>query len=440
MKISLNQKQMNFLKSTANNTGFVAGLGSGKSFVSTLKTIIKKTKFPSCTVAYYLPTYGLIRDIAFEKFPTMLSEMGYKYKLNKSDKEIHIENFGKIIFRSMDNPENIVGYETFYTLIDECDILPQEKMNIAYNKILGRNRQVVTVDDENILSNWKIPYILPNGTYWHKQLNTLCWVNQLDIVGTPEGFKFFYKRYVKEFKEDTDLLIKASTYDNKHLPSTYIKGLEEQYPANLLQAYLRGEFVNLNSGTIYSYFNRETHHVSDNYADGETLYISQDFNYLGCISIIYVKRNGYDVAIDEIISNDTRSIIVNIKYKYPDSYICIYPDASGNAHKTSSDTTDIQMLREAGFSVFVNSRNPSVRDRINITNNLFEKKLIRVNTYLCPRLTESLEQHSYDEKTGEPCKYSGGATVDDFTDGATYYLAYEYPIADSINRVKLLGI
>ena len=42
MKITLNQKQMDFLKSNAINTGFVAGFGSGKSYVSTLKTIIKK--------------------------------------------------------------------------------------------------------------------------------------------------------------------------------------------------------------------------------------------------------------------------------------------------------------------------------------------------------------------------------------------------------------
>lgn len=437
MKITLNQKQMDFLKSNAINTGFVAGFGSGKSYVSTLKTIIKKVSFPKCTAAYYLPTYGLIRDIAFEKFPDMLSEMGYKYKLNKSDKEIHIKDYGKIIFRSMENPENIVGFETFYTIIDECDILPQDKMNIAYNKILGRNRQVVPVEDINVLNEYKLTNIPPKGTYLHDKLNILCLANQMDIVGTPEGFKFFYKRYVKEFNQDTDLLIKASTYDNKHLPSTYIKGLEQQYPINLLRAYLSGEFVNLNSGTIYSYFNRETHHSNEDYKKGETIYVSQDFNYLGCISIVYVKRNGFDVAIDEIISNDTKSIIANIKNRYPDSHICIYPDASGNAHKTSSSTTDIQMLRQAGFTVYVNNSNPSVRDRINITNNLFDKQKVKVNTNKCPKFTEALEQHSYDEKTGEPCKYSGGATVDDFTDGGTYYLAYEYPMTQKSFKVQV---
>lgn len=150
-------------------------------------------------------------------------------------------------------------------------------MNIAYNKILGRNRQVVPVEDINILNEYKLTNIPPKGTYLHDKLNILCLANQMDIVGTPEGFKFFYKRYVKEFNQDTDLLIKASTYDNKHLPSTYIKGLEQQYPINLLRAYLSGEFVNLNSGTIYSYFNRETHHSNEDYKKGETIYVSQDF-------------------------------------------------------------------------------------------------------------------------------------------------------------------
>lgn len=108
MDIKLNKPQLSFLNSKAINTGFVAGLGSGKSYVATLKTIIKKLDNPTATVAYYLPTIPLIKDIAFDKFPTMLSEMGLKYKLNKSDKDLYIEHngqeLGKIVFRSMDNP------------------------------------------------------------------------------------------------------------------------------------------------------------------------------------------------------------------------------------------------------------------------------------------------------------------------------------------------
>ena len=305
----------------------------------------------------------------------------------------------------MENYERLVGINASWAVMDEVDTSKGDIAEKAYNKILGRIR---------------------TGN-----------VRQLCIFSTPEGFSFCWKCFVKDINKGSKRLIKARTLDNKYLPQDFIDTLKSQYPENLLQAYLNGEFVNLSSGTIYSYFNRETHHSNEDYKKGETIYVSQDFNYLGCISIVYVKRNGFDVAIDEIISNDTKSIIANIKNRYPDSHVCIYPDASGNAHKTSSSTTDIQMLRQAGFTVYVNNSNPSVRDRINITNNLFDKQKVKVNTTKCPKFTESLEQHSYDEKTGEPCKYSGGATVDDFTDGGTYYLAYEYPMTQKSFKVQV---
>lgn len=412
MTITLNQKQMDFLKSTAINTGFVAGLGSGKSYIATLKTIIKKINHPELTVAYYLPTYGLIRDIAFDKFPSMLSEMGYEYKLNKSDKEIHIKDYGKIIFRSMDNPETIVGYEVFYSIIDECDILPQDKMTIAYNKIMARNRQKCM-----------------KGT-----------VNQIDVASTPEGFKWFYKRYVEQFNKETDLLVRASTYENKHLPPQYITNLEQQYPPNLLKAYLNGEFVNLSSANVYSYFNRETHHSNIEATENETLFIGQDFNYNSCVSIIFVRRENHFIAVDEIISKDTKSVVDNLKYQYPNNYKIIYPDASGKNNKTSAAETDIAILRNAGFTVYVNNSNPYVKDRVNIVNNCFDKMKVLVNTNRCKRLTESLEQQAYDIRTGEPEKSNDHPSKDDFCDSFGYLLSYEFPITQRHSTAKLMGI
>ena len=431
MKIALNQKQMNFLKSKALNTGFVAGLGSGKSFVSTLKTILKKVKFPNATVAYYLPTYGLIRDIAFDKFPTMLSDMGYTYKLNKSDKEIHIDNYGKIIFRSMDNPENIVGYETFYTLIDECDILNMDKMTTAYNKILGRNRQVCYVEDKEILSNWSIPLAFPDGTYYHKNLRRLCWSNQMDIVGTPEGFKIFYNRYVKELDNETDILIKASTYENKHLHPNYIKGLEKQYPPNLLKAYLNGDFINLTSGVVYKYFDRTKHHTDAEIEEGEALFIGQDFNIGGCCGAVCVIRKGMLMQLDEYSCYDTQAIVLHLQNKYKGHSICITPDASGNANKTNASKTDIKLLKDGGFNIDAPLKNPFVKDRVNTLNNMFYQNTILINTHKCPESTQALEQQAYDDN-GEPEKQSGANTLDDRNDGLGYISHRKFGIDKAI--------
>ncbi len=403
MKISLNQKQMNFLKSTAINTGFCGGLGSGKSYVATLKTIIKKIKHPELTVAYYLPTYGLIRDIAFDKFPTMLSDMGYTYKLNKSDKEIHIDNFGKIIFRSMDNPETIVGYEVFYSIIDECDILNLDKMSIAYNKIMARNRQKC-----------------PNGT-----------INQIDVASTPEGFKWFYQRYVKEFNKETDLLVRASTYDNKHLPATYIQGLEQQYPPNLLKAYLMGEFVNLTSGVVYNYFDRNKHHTDREILPNDVLHIGQDFNVGGCCGRVHVIDNGIPKLVDEYSVHDTQNIILHLQDRYSKHKIIIYPDASGDSNKTNSSKTDIRLLKDAGYTIDAPLKNPSPKDRVNTVNNKFYKDEYFVNTDKCPDSAQGFEQQAYD-KNGVPEKFDGANTVDDSNDAIGYFIHRRFRIDRSI--------
>ena len=396
----LNKRQLEYISSKKANTGFVAGLGSGKSYVATLKTIMMKVNNPKLTVAYYLPTYALVRDIAFDKFPEMLEDMGYKFTLNKSDKEIHIQDAGKIIFRSMDNPQNIVGYEVFFSVIDECDILPLEKMTIAYNKIMARNRQ-------------KHPDSVANG---------------LDVVGTPEGFKWFYKRFVKNFNEDTDLLVRATTYENKHLPDDYIDNLRQQYPPNLIEAYLNGIFINLATGTIYSYYNQQQHETNEEIQNNDVLHISQDFNTGGCASVVYKYISGIPYAVDEFLSDDTFKLIKNINMRYgSDRSVVMYPDASGASNKTSAQKSDIKLLKEAGFKVKAKGKNPYVKDRIQATNMLLSKDMMYVNSRKCPNFSEALQQHSYDEK-GEPEKFNGGGTVDDWTDGGTYLIAYNHPL------------
>jgi len=396
---SLLPHQKSFIKSTK-NTILVAGYGSGKSYSGTIKTILKKLQYPQHKVAYYLPTYGLIRDIAFDKFPALLEELKLPYKLNKTDKEIEMLNYGKIIFRTLSEPDTIVGYETAYTLIDEADILPMDKMDLAYKKILARNRAV------------------PHAN--------------VDMVSTPESFKFLYA----QCNSGHFNVIKAKTYDNKFLAPDYIAQLEAQYPAQLLQAYLNGEFVNLQSGTIFYNFKREVHTSNEVYSGQKEIIVGQDFNIGGCVSVVFIMQGESLIAIDEIESYDTAQIISNIKSKYPDVIVNMYPDASGNQNKTSAPQSDINMLRNAGFKIFVNAANPSVKDRYTISNKRLEENKLFINADKCPKLIKAVEQHAYTDK-GDPMKFTGPATVDDYTDSWSYPLAFRYPIRINKPYVKV---
>lgn len=375
--------QYNFISSYATHTALIAGFGSGKTHGGVLKTILRHLEY-QVDVAYYLPTYPLIRDIAFGKFSEILDEMKIPYELNRTDKEFRTK-YGRIILRSMDNPDLIVGYEVGYSLIDEADILAMQKMYDVYIKVLGRNRS-------NPVKN--------------------C----LDFVSTPEGFKFMYDFFVSNTKEDR-VLIKGKTTDNPYLPPDYVENLKQNYSANQLKAYLEGEFVNLTSGTVYYEYERDIHDTVRQVNSGDIIHVGCDFNVTNMHAVAFVNDNGINHAVDEFVGLfDTFSLREQLRHTYPNHKINVYPDAAGGARKTSGKS-DHDLLREYGFNVITRSKNPFVKDRVNEVNKSFRDKTAFVNKTRCPKLAEALERQPY--KNGEPDKTSG---FDHINEAFGYYI------------------
>lgn len=400
-ELSLLKHQEEFLFSEE-NTILVGGFGSGKSDAGMIKTIMKKMQYPEYKCCYYLPNYSLVRDIAFDKFTTFLQDKGFTYTLNKSDKELHIKGYSSIIFRTMSEPESIIGYETCYSLIDEADILPTEKMRTAYDKILGRNR---AIEGANV-----------------------------DMVSTPEGFGFLYEKTNSgHFK-----VINAKTTDNKFIPQSYIASLKEQYSPELLEAYLNGKFVNLTQGSVYEYFDRKEHNTKEVLNDYEEIHIGQDFNIGGCCSVVFSLRADKTHIVDEFSSHDTQDIVFNINKRYPNRHIVIYPDASGYAGKTNASLSDIDILRNAGFKINAPRKNGRVKDRVNTVNNLLSKNKLLINTTKCPETTKALEQQAYD-KNGEPEKFNGASTVDDWNDALGYFLVRQFHKPKNVDLRMRIG-
>ena len=404
--------QKQFIKSKAPTTGLVAGFGSGKSYAGTLKTIIKKLQYPSVKVAYYLPNYPLIRDIAFDKFPQMCEDLGLFYQLNKSDKELVIQGFGTIIFRNMSEPEMIVGYEVGYSLIDEADILPKAKMEKAFRQILARNRAP-----------------LPDGL-----------PNQVDLVTTPEGYRFAYNLLVAN-KPDNYALVRASTYDNPHLPDEYIETLKDTYDEKLLQQYLLGEFVNINGSAVYHQFDRDTHVVPDRDIDTRyPLIITWDFNInpYNAVFLIQVIDGIVYVVDNAIIKNkpvvDTIDYLKE-KFGHLGAYLysaTIYGDAAGKARSQGTAQTNYDLIRNAGWTKMkIKTANPRVQDRINVFNSMLRNGQGSVSIAICSRnveLINDLEQMSYNDK-GEVDKSNQDLTH--ASDSVGYYLEHEHRLIKS---------
>ena len=389
IEIPILKHQIDFITSDATHTGLVAGFGAGKSIAGTLKTVEKKKAYPGINVAYYLPTYSLIKDIAFPNFKHILEQHEIPYELNETDKEFKTP-LGKIIMRSMDNPNTIVGYEVGYSCIDEADILPKKKMKLAFVKIAGRNRKP-----------------LPDGSK-----------NCIDLVSTPEGFNFLYDFFVRENKPNRKL-IKAKTRDNPFLPESYIETLQDIYSEQELEAYLGGEFVNLLSGTVYHAFNRKVNHSDREIKSKDKLHVGMDFNITNMSATIRVTDGKKTTAVDEVTgAYDTADMISILRKRYPKHHMTVYPDASGNARNTAGES-DIKLLKKAKFLVRVDKKNPSVRDRITTVNASFKNAKAETTNYIntnnCPELTEAYERLPY--KNGVPDKDSG---FDHITDADGY--------------------
>ena len=405
--VSVLDHQRDFIESINPTTGLVAGFGAGKSYAGTLKTIIKKLQYPSVKVAYYLPNYPLIRDIAFEKFPEMCNDLGLHYQLNKSDKELIIKDFGTIIFRNMSEPEMIVGYEVGYSLIDECDVMPKHKMDKAFKQILARNRA-------------PLPDKKPN---------------QVDLVGTPEGYRFYYNLMVAN-KPENYRLIRARTMDNPHLPEDYIDTLKDTYDEKLLQQYLLGEFINVNGSAIYHQFDRDVHVVPDIGIDPYLpLIISFDFNInpYNAIYLIQVIDGKVTVVDNAIIKG--KPLVDSLDYlKEKFSHLgatlmsaTIYGDAAGRARSQGTAQTNYDLIRNAGWSKLkVKTANPRVADRINVFNSMLRNGNGDVNIAICERnqeLITDLEQMSYNDK-GEIDK--SNQDLSHSVDSFGYYIEHEH--------------
>lgn len=401
MRLTVTEPQERFLLSEAKHPAFIAGFGSGKSEIMSCAAMGDAAHSATALIGLYAPTYDLVRLITAPRICAKLSEQGIPHKWNKSESVVYTSwpRFGDFLMRTMDNPERIVGYETYRAHVDEIDTLKTDKANDAWNKIVARNRQ----RPEGI----KRPF------------------NRVSAYSTPEGFKFVYNKWVKDPAEGYELF-QAPTYSNPYLPDDYVDNLRATYPGELIEAYIEGRFVNLTSGSVYRSYDRETQRSTETLQPKEAIMLGMDFNVGNMSACAFVLRGLNWHCVDELKGGaDTPSMIATMKDRYAGHHITVYPDASGkNASSKGASLSDIGLLRKAGYAIRAKASNPRVKDRVLAVNMGFESGRVFVNPDTCPETSRCLEQQPYD-KNGEPDKTTG---LDHQNDAFGYPIAYAMPV------------
>lgn len=411
MNIELTRPQFSFLQMPQKFRAYVGGFGSGKTWVGGCGLLSHHNSFPGINSAYYAPTYRVIKDVFYPTLEEIAFAFDWRVRIRISDNEVEIYRHGSflgvILCRSMDKPGTIVGYKSGHSLVDELDTLAMEKARDAWRKIIARMRYKIT------------------GL-----------MNRVDVTTTPEGFKFVYERFKKKVS-DLYGLIQASTYENEiNLNDDYIPSLYESYPEQLVEAYINGQFVNLRDMPVWAAYDEDLNNTVETVQGREPLILGIDFNVGRGCAVVYVVRPGEELhAVDEVVNSyDTPDTIRVLKDRYPDNPITVIPDASGKSRKSVNATaSDLALLKESGYRVKVNKKNPAIKDRVIATNrqlcNGVGERRLFVNAMACPNLSDALNQQVYDDN-GLPKK--GENKFDDLTDSFSYPVAFLHPVKKPI--------
>jgi PBSX family phage terminase large subunit len=371
--------------------GISAGYGAGKTRALAAKAVTLAAANQGFIGCVMEPTGPLIRDIWQNDFEDFLEHYDIPYTFRASplpEYMLHLPGGDtKILCRSFENWSRIIGLNLAWVLADEIDTVTPAIANKAFPKILGRLR---------------------SGN-----------VRQFGAASTPEGFRWMWTTFGSEDAQTRQdrKLIKMRSVDNPHLPPDFIERLEANYDPTLLKAYLDGEFVNLTTGTVYDRFDRTKHVISKlPDTEREPLRIGVDFNVGNMSAVIGVKLNNTLLVIDEVSgAHDTDSLAQQIKARYPNRQIYVYPDASGGNRSTNASQTDIQILESYGMANQSPRANPPVRDRVSAVQALLENGKGQVRLQIsatCKRMIECLELQCYTEK-GDPDKDSGHDHMND---------------------------
>ena len=367
--------------------GYLGGFGSGKSFALAAKAIWLGCSNPGTTAMVAEPSFPMVRTVLIPAMDLALEKWGVDFDFRVSPQPeytLKLPNGDvKLLAQSAENWQRVRGQNISFVLWDEADTSPVDTAQKAGEMFLARMR---------------------TGK-----------VNQLALASTPEGFKYCYRQFVEQAADDKRL-IRVKSSDNPHLPGDFVESLERNYPAQLIKAYLNGEFVNLASCSIYPEFDRSLNYTDAKPEPLDTIFVGIDLNVGNCVTQHLVKRGDEFHFFNEHVYRDTQQIAVGLREMYPEHFklgrLVLIPDASAKQRSTAAaQESDIGILKKAGHTVSPQQSNPVVQDRINAVNMLIEQRKVKVSN-ACRHLIRTFEQHAYDD-TGKPEK--GGVGMDDLS-------------------------
>jgi len=369
----------------------VAGYGSGKTFIGGKRAISlalhNGPQVGSEVIVPHLmvsPSYKIARRTVVPTLKALLSGKqtmlpNFWWKFNKSEWEFIIRyrgREGRIWIGSGDDPDSLKGPNIGSAGIDEPFIQPEDVLDQVYARVRHPDARR----------------------------------QELFLTGTPEQLNWGYDVCEGERRSDFDtFVIHASTRDNLSLGPGYSARLEKGFTDLAAQAYVDGKFINLTGGRVYYGFNKEAN-VFSLPDPGHELIVGMDFNVDPMAAVVFWRNGKHMHVVKEIeLPNaDTDYMCQYLKDHFQGKdgkcrIQTIYPDATGDARKTSQrgGKSDFRIIKDHGFVVDAPPANPFVRDRENSVNGMLAPRKGEPHLTIdpgCKRLISYLNKYTHAER------------------------------------------
>tara|TARA_R110002126_G_scaffold195815_1_gene343628 strand:+ start:50 stop:1285 length:1236 start_codon:yes stop_codon:yes gene_type:complete len=393
MPLSLVQEEVS--KDDARFKVVVAGRRWGKSYLS-MHEMAKAARHPGAKVFYVAPTYKMCKQIIWDDLKAKFIACRWAKKINESDLTITLINGSKIYLRSADNPDNLRGVSMSYLIMDECAMISQKMWTEVCRPALSDQQ---------------------GGAMF---------------ITTPQGkSSWVYDLWQGAHTQDNWSAFQYSTLEGGNVPEEEIESARNELDERSFKQEYEASFETY-AGSIYYNFDTKVNikHADKEFERNEILHVAMDFNVSPLVAAICRVQGNQISVVDEIQmhGSNTFEMAQELNTRYPNNRIWVYPDASGQARKTSSNTSDHHILRNSGFVLKVKNINPPVKDRIAAVNASLKATDGTVKLTIdpkCKHLIKCISGQTYKVDTQIPDKSSN---LDHFNDALGYLVHWINPI------------
>lgn len=397
--------QGEIFKDTARYKVVIAGRRVGKTYVVVRDMILKALTTPNITIWYLALTYDQAKRLIWQDLKSILPPELITYTNNVSF-IIQLYNGSTIQLFGINKANNLRGVGIHHAILDEFAFMPKSVWEVIQPMLATTKGSCTFISTPN-----------PSGNLWDRQI-----------------FNFAKKDDTGEWSAHH-----YTTLDGGLVPATEIESAKRILSEKQFRIEYEASF-DFVEGVIYHAFSQDN--VCD-YEDDEisVLHIGMDFNVDPMTAVVGIKQKDKLYIVDEITIKDsnTTEICQEIKNRYPNRAIIVYPDPSGKARKTSAlYNTDFSIINTFGYKIIADNKAQAVEDRFNEVNALLcnargDRRLFISKK--CEKLIDSLKFFTYKDGTRVPDKSKG---VEHWADALGYMIHQLFPIQNipNVNNIN----